>query len=163
MNSYINLSSYHSFALMGLTRAYRITKHARYFSHTEWGCRLMFPMDPDLADAYYMRYFAGTNYSMVICNPHFPVNADKRRKYAELRRSRPSMMWCIYYYPGHLKRLYEENFFDIVFETSFPAYCAFMVVAAVITIAGIFGEYQWLHSFLQRAAFLHIVGSFYTP
>ena len=42
LNSYVNLSSFHRIVLYGLTLGYRVTKHPKYLSDSEFGCRLVF-------------------------------------------------------------------------------------------------------------------------
>ena len=107
VDSYVNLSSYHPNYLIALTIGYRITKYSKYFVNSEWGCIMMFPMDPDLADAFYMQYVAGTNYTMAICTPYIPVRSDMRRRYVQTHSYTYSMLSCYIYQPGFLKRLYE--------------------------------------------------------
>ena len=97
LNSYVNLSSFHRIVLYGLTLGYRVTKKSKYFSNSVFGCKLMFLWDAELADDYYIRNFANTNYTMVICTPWFPVRADMRRKYVQLYPGQNALVGCYVY------------------------------------------------------------------
>ena len=102
----------------------------------------MFLWDSELADEYYLKYNFNSKYKMVICSPYFPVRADMRKRFAETHPNRFSMVQCTYYTLGFVKRFLQQNYWKIVFSESFSALCLFMVLAAVITIAGVFGQYQ---------------------
>ena len=153
LNSYVNLSTYYSWELYGLITAYRNTKYSKYYSNTEWGCRLMFPIDPDLADAYYIKYFADTNNTMYMCNPRIQMNPDLRRKMAETHPSRYYIIRCSVYQLGLLKHFYTKNYWGTVFDERFPEFCTYLVAAVLITIVGIFGEYSFLKSWKNNWRF----------
>ena len=76
LNSYVNLSLYHHTVLEALAIGYKKSKFAKYFYSSEWGCILMFPWDPDLADAYYLEYYQSSNETLVIRTPHIPVRPE---------------------------------------------------------------------------------------
>ena len=133
LNSYLNLSTYLQNTLEGLAVGYKITKYAKYFTSTRWGCILMFRWDAELADAYYLEHYSNTNKTMVICTPHIPM---------ETRHFKNSMTFCNYYQLGYLKWLYKQGDLSYILSTSggVPLLVA-LVTAGMITIAGMFGEY----------------------
>ena len=141
LNSYANLSSYHSIVLEALAVGYRVTNYSKYFSSSEWGCILMFPWDPDLADAYYLQHYAHTNNTMYICTPRFPVRPDMRRKDVQTHRNPYSMVTCIIYQLGLLENLYKRGFSTVVLAFS-PVFLGYIYVGllALICITGILGE-----------------------
>ena len=140
LNSYVNLSYYHPIYLGALANGYRITKHAKYFSHSEWGCVLMFPMDPELGNAYYMKYYANTNHTMIICTPYIPVRPDKRRKYVETFSSRYPMVRCFINQLGFLKRAYQSKHWSFIFTKDNPVDIRIsLLLSAVVAITGVFG------------------------
>ena len=139
LNSYANLSSYHLIVLEGLAVGYRVTSYSRYYSSSEWGCILMFPWDPELADTYFIEHYAHTNNTMYICTPQYPVRPDMRRKYAQTHPNPYSMVACIIYHLGLLDNLYKEGFSTVVFSPVFLGYI-YVGLLAVICITGILGE-----------------------
>ena len=68
----------------------------------------MFPMDSELGDEYYMKYYADTNDTMYMCTPYIPVRPDMRRKYAQTHPHIYSMVGCIIYQLGYLEKLYKH-------------------------------------------------------
>ena len=140
--SYVNLSTYHPIVLEALAVGCRITKHSKYFSSSEWGCILQFPMDPELGDEYYMNHYADTNNTMYICTPYIPVRLDRPKKYVQTHPHMYSMIGCYIYQLGFLKRLYERSHWSYYFSSHFPLDDRlFMVAAVLVVITGIFGEY----------------------
>ena len=138
LNSYVNLSSYHPIILEALTTGFRITKYAKYFSNTEFGCILKFPMDPDLADAYYLEHYSDTNNTVYVCTPNIPVTPHLRRRFVELFPNKYSMVMCFVYKLGSIKRLYQQSIPINVRNDQ----RIFILVAAVITFIGVGGEYS---------------------
>ena len=63
-----------------------------------------------------------------------------RRKYLQLFPSRNAIAGCYIYKLGLAKRLIKQNYWERVFGKHFPALCIHMVLAALITIAGVIGE-----------------------
>ena len=80
LDIYVNLSTLSEEVLEGLFIGYRTAKYANYYSSSTWGCFLMFPMDPDLADAYFTEHYANINKTMVMCTPYFPI--EQTQQYA---------------------------------------------------------------------------------
>ena len=115
LNSYINLSTYEDIYLEGLAVGYRITKYAKYFFGTNFGCYLMFPYDADLADGYYMEYYNNTNKSMPLCTPIIPMRLDTFRKWVRTN----SLLQCRYYQVGWLKEIYQQG--DLHAATPIPS------------------------------------------
>ena len=114
LDSYVNLSSYHPIVLDGLTVGHRISKNAKYFANSEWGCIMMFPMDLDLADDYYLMHHSDTNSTMLKC-------------------------YSIWF--GDLKRHYQFSHWSYVFSSHLPVWQRINLIAsALITVTGVFGE-----------------------
>ena len=144
LDSYVNLSSYHPIVLEALAVGYRTTKYSKYFSSTEWGCILMFPMDSELGDEYYMKYYADTNDTMYMCTPYIPVRPDMRRKYAQTHPHIYSMVGCIIYQLGYLEKLYKvRNIFSTHGSVQDQI---FLPIAAAVIVCGGFGEYSTISS-----------------
>ena len=132
----INLSTLSKDVLSGLFTGYRVTKYAKYYSSSVWECFLMFPLDPDLADAYYLRHYASTNKTMLMCTPYFPVG--KVQQYAARVLS---LTACFNYELGMLEAWYERGKWSYVWDTfgGFPLVMS-LSIAAVITVSGLFGK-----------------------
>ena len=81
LDSYINLSSYPTIVLEALAVGYRTSKYSKYFYTSEWGCAMIFQLDAELADAYYIEHYASTNDTKYICTPRIPMRPDLRKKY----------------------------------------------------------------------------------
>ena len=113
------------------------------FSNTEFGCMLMFPMDPELADAYYLEHHIGSNYTAYICTPRIPVRPDMRRKYVEMFPNTYSMVLCWVHELGSLKRLYQQGRFLAEVHKD---QIIFLLVSVIITFTGVCGEYSWSSS-----------------
>ena len=127
--------------LDGLTVGHRITKNAKYFANSEWGCIMMFPMDPDLADDYYLMHHSDTNSTMLICTPNIPMRLDMRRKYAQRFPNKYSMVKCYSIRLGDLKRHYQFSHWSYVFSSHLPVWQRINLIAsALITVTGVFGE-----------------------
>ena len=71
LDSYVNLSSYHPAVLEAITFGFQVTNYSKYFSSFEWGCIIMFQMDPDLADAYYIEHYSNANNTVYIVHRTF--------------------------------------------------------------------------------------------
>ena len=143
LDSYVNLSSYHPNILQILALAYRSTKYAKYASHSKWGCMLIFPVDSELVDSHYMKYYANTNNTMYLCSPYFPVRPDMLRKYAQMYPDRHSMAKCYVVQPGFLKHYYRFGHWTYIFSPYFPVEWRVTVLTAVlICFIGLFGEYH---------------------
>ena len=142
LNSYVNLSSYHPIALQGLAIGYKTMKHAKYFASSKWGCKLMFPIDPDLADACYHDHHTNSNHTLFICTPHIPARPDLRRKMIELTNNIYSMLGCDIYKLGYYKSLHELSQWSYIFSSKFPLESLIYAVMAYLTaVIGIFGKY----------------------
>ena len=142
LNSYINLSSYPQIALEGLTVGYKTTKYAKYFTSSRWGCVMMFKWDAESADSYYLEHYGNTNRTMVICTPHIPMRPDHFRNKVNTHTLK-SMVICNYYQLGYLKWLYQQGDLGYIWRISgdVPLRVA-LVVAGMITITGVVGEYR---------------------
>ena len=127
----MNLSSYHPIFFDLLAVGYRITKNAKYLADSQWGCIMIFQWDAELADAYYIEHYAGTNDTKYICTPYIPMRPDLRRKYAQTYPDRYSMVRCYIYQLGFIKRRH------IPIESRI-----FLVAAPLVIIIGVFGEYR---------------------
>ena len=139
----MNLSSYHPTFLEALVIGYKTKKNAKYFTNSEWGCMLMFPMDPQLADLYYLEHYAGTNNTMYTCTPDIPVRQDLRKKMAETLSNNNYMIRCMVYQLGLLKRLYQVHHWSYIFTADYPVMSRiYHMVIVVISITGIFGEFR---------------------
>ena len=104
----------------------------------------MFPMDSELGDEYYMKYYANTNDTMYMCTPYIPVRPDMRRKYAQTHPHIYSMVGCIIYQLGYLERLYKvRNIFSTHGSVQDQI---FLPIAAAVIIFGVFGEYSTISS-----------------
>ena len=134
----MNLSTYEDIYLEGLAVGYRITKYAKYFFGTNFGCYLMFPYDADLADGYYMEYYNNTNKSMPLCTPIIPMRLDTFRKWVRTN----SLLQCRYYQVGWLKEIYQQGDLSYIWNISggVPLRIA-LIAAAFITIIGVLGVY----------------------
>ena len=140
LDSHVNLSNYPRAALEGLTVGYKITKYAKYFTSSKWGCIMMFKWDAQLADSYYLKHYANTNRTMVICTPHIPMRPDHFRNKVRTHTLK-SMVICNYYQLGYLKWLYQQGDLGYIWRVSggVPLRVA-LVVAGLITITGVVGE-----------------------
>ena len=143
LNSYVNLSTYHHSVLEALAAGYRTTKYSKYFYTSEWGCIMMFQWDAELTDDYYLEHYADTNNTMYICSPRIPMRPDLRRKYAETHPNTYSMVMCGSYQLGYLKRFYQQRHSSYIFGADYPIQNRiYLIVTAIITITGVFGEYR---------------------
>ena len=98
----------------------------------------MFQWDAELADALYMTYFVGTNYTMHMCTPRVPIRPDMHRKLMRRHPGTYSMVSCITYELGYLEKLYKQrNIFSSHASVQDQIY---LPVAAVVLICGVFGE-----------------------
>ena len=139
-DSYLNLSTYEQIYLEGLTVGFRISKHAKYYPDNRWGCFMIFQMDSDLADAYYLEHYANTNASMAMCTPHIPV-------YPYLYRDKGNTVTmtyivnCFWYEEVWLKRIYHRGDLSYIWSTSGgTSLHVALVAAALITLTGVLGE-----------------------
>ena len=143
LDSYVNLSSYHPIVLEGLTVGYRTTIYAKYFTSSEWGCLMMFPMDADLVDSYYLEHYGDTNDTKYICTPYIPVRPDLRKKMAETLSSVNYMIRCNIYQLRFLKRLYQVHHWSYVFTADYPVVShIYNIVIVLIGITGLLGEFH---------------------
>ena len=140
LNSYINLSYYVHFALDALAVGYRTTKYAKYFYSADWGCYMAFPIDAELADAYYLEHFENTNDTKYICTPTVPMRPDIRRKMVETYPSGyASLIGCFVYKLGFFKELYKRSYF---FSADYPTEKRiFSTTVSLLAFIGVFGEY----------------------
>ena len=142
LNSYVNLSLYHYTILDAIFIGYKITTFAKYYANSEWGCILMFPWDPDLADAYYLEYYANSNETLVICTPHIPVRPDLRRKMIEFHNNIYSMLRCDVHKLGYYKSLHKQRSWSFTVSSNFPLENRiYLIIAYLTSVTGIFGEY----------------------
>ena len=103
----------------------------------------MFPMDPELADTYYLEHHAGSNNTVYICTPYIPVRPDLQRKYVEMFPNTYSMVLCWVHELGSLKRLYQQGRFMSEVHKDQKI---FLLVVAIVTFTGVCGEYSWSSS-----------------
>ena len=141
LKSYVNLSSYNLAILQFLAIGYKTTKHSKFFSNSEWGCMLKFAMDPELADAYFLKHFAYINYTVYICIPHIPVRPDMRRKYVQRFPDRYSMVRCYVYELGFVEHVFKQTYWSYIFSDYFPLHQRIiMLTQTVVAMIGVFGE-----------------------
>ena len=130
----MNLSTLFEDVLTGLFTGYRVTKYAKYYSSSVLGCFLMFPLDYDLADAYFLEHYANRNKTMLMCTPYFPIG--KEQKYdAKVF----SLIVCFNYELGMLELWYKRGKWSYVCDT-FGGFRLVMSLsaAAVITLFACF-------------------------
>ena len=96
----------------------------------------MFPMDPELADAYYMNHYTNSNDTMYICTPYIPMRPDMHKIFEQLYPDRHSMVRCSIYQLGLLKRLSQRRQWSYLSAEQ----RLFTVATAVVVITGIFVE-----------------------
>ena len=97
----------------------------------------MFPLDSDLADAYFLEHYANRNKTMLMCTPYFQI--VKQQQYVVKVFS---LIVCFNYKLGMLKAWFERVKWRCVWDTfgGFPV-VMLLSVAAVITLSGVFGKW----------------------
>ena len=139
----MNLSTLSKDVLAELFTGYRVTKYRKYYSSSDWGCFLMFPLDSDLADAYFLEHYANRNKTMLMCTPYFQIVKEQQYVVKVF-----SMIVCFNYKLGMLKAWFERVKWRCVWDTfgGFPIVMS-LSVAAVITLSGVFGKWGLLYYF----------------
>ena len=142
LNSYINLSRQDQIYLDSLTVGFRTSKSAKYYPDNRWGCLMIFPIDSDLADAYYLENYVNTNESMALFTPYIPV-------YPNLYRNKDNtltmkyLIYCFWYEEAWVKAIYHRGDLSYIWSTYGElALRLALVTAALISIIGVFGEYH---------------------
>ena len=106
LDSYVNLSSVSEDVLEGLFIGFTVTKHAKYLIQSHTGCWMEFHFDVNLTKAHYIKHYAKTNKTMVLCRPTVPMRPDVYRDWTEHHYP---LISCIHYEPGALEELYGEG------------------------------------------------------
>ena len=111
---------------------------------------MMFKWDAELADSYYLKHYANTNRTMAICTPHIPMRPDHFKNKVKTHTLK-SMIICNYYQLGYLKWLYQQGDLGYIWNVSggIPLRVA-LVVAGMITITGLAGEYRYHSKLLSK-------------
>ena len=102
---------------------------------------MVFQMDAELADAYYLEHFENTNETKYICSPTVPVRPELRRKMVETNpHGYASLAGCFVYKLGFINDLYEKN--RNIFSVDLPAHSRINLLAfGLIAIIGVLGKY----------------------
>ena len=145
----MNLSTLSKDVLAGLFTGYRVTKYRKYYSSSDWGCFLMFPLDSDLVDVYFLEHYANRNKTMLMCTPYFQI--VKKQQYVVKVFF---MIVCFNYKLGMLKAWFERVKWRYVWDT-FGGFLLVMSlsVAVVITLSGVFCEWVFYTTFFFKKTF----------
>ena len=137
LDSYVNLSSFPEGVLEGLFTGYRLSKREKYFFRGEDGCWMEFKFDIELTQEYYLKYYADTNKSMLLCTPYIPMKPDVYKAWTEQENS---LVWCFHYYLGLLEKLYRQGKFQYVWNSGTLAMYLAVSAAIVIILSGLIGK-----------------------
>ena len=141
LNSYINLSIYEDEYLYGLANGYRVTKYAKYYWSSKYGCIMRFPWDAELADDYYFENYANTSQPMLLCSPYVPMKPGSFRDWAKRYDYDYGMLTCWGVVSGYLKEVYQEGDLSFIWNTyGGTTLRVALVVAVLITITGVLGK-----------------------
>ena len=137
MNSYVNLSSFSEELLEGLFVGYRLSKRKKYFFQGENGCWMEFKFDIELTQAHYLKYYADTNKSMLLCTPYIPMRPDVFEAWTKRDNS---LVRCYNYYLGLLEKLYRQGKFKYVWNSGTLAMYLAVSAAILIILSGLIGK-----------------------
>ena len=102
----------------------------------------MFQYDDELADEYYLQHYTNTNNTVYICTPHVPMRTGSRRKYTKLHPNKYYWLRCDIHHLGFMNYWHERVQLSFIFSADLSVRVRFrLVVLAVISLTGIFGEY----------------------
>ena len=140
LDSYVDLSSYSQRKLDGIFTAYKLTKYSKYYWGSRSGCFIQFPIDYKLTYAYYSEHYENTNKSLYMCTPSFPARRDLLQKYAKTFKP----IVCFYYVREIFEAAFRGGEWGFIWSTyGGPALVTALSAAALITVTGLIGQYQW--------------------
>ena len=113
MNSYVNMSSFSGDVLDGLFLGYRVSNREEYRFRRGSGCWIEFKFDIELTQDHYLKYYAHTNKSMLLCTPNIPMRRDIYRNWIERDYS---LLSCSNYHLGVLEKLYGRGNFKYIWN-----------------------------------------------
>ena len=145
LDSYVNLSSFSEDVLEGLFVGYRLSKRKKYFFQGENGCWMEFKFGIQLTQEYYLKYYAHTNKSMLLCTPYIPMRPDVFEAWTKRDNS---LVWCYNYYPGLLGKMYRRGTFRYVWNSETLAMYLAVLAAIVIIVSGLIGNQNSVGRFI---------------
>ena len=135
LDHYMNLSSLLPLELDGLILGDRLKTEISNRSNADLGWVVTFILNGDFLDAYYYKHYANNTESMVICQPFISK--------LELKIiSRNYIIVCYNYAPGYLDIILRLGECEYMWNTYKYPISAMFTLAAVVFIAGGFGETQ---------------------
>ena len=109
----------------------------KYFFQGENGYCMEFKFDIELTQEYYLKYYADTNKSMLLCSPYIPMRPDIYRAWTEQENS---LVWCFHYYLGLLEKLYGRGHFKYIWNSGTLGLYLAVSAAMVIIVSGLIGK-----------------------
>ena len=138
-DSYLNLSSFSQDVLDGLFLGYRVSNREEYLFRRRSGCWIEFKFDIELTQEHYLKYYANTNKSMLLCTPYIPMRPDI---YRSLIEQDYSLLSCGNYHLGLLEALYGRGNFKYIWNSE-TLQLSFAVSAAILIVfSGLFGKWM---------------------
>ena len=138
-DSYLNLSSFSQNALDGLFLGYRVSNREEYTFSRRSGCWIEFKFDIKLTQEHYLKYYADTNQSMLLCTPYIPMRPDI---YRALIEQGYSLLSCVYYHLGLLETIYGQGNFKYIWNSGNLELYLAVSAAIVIILSGLIGKFM---------------------
>ena len=95
-----------------------------------------FKFDIELTQEYYLKYYADTNKSMLLCSPSLPMRPDIYRVWTEQN----PLVRCYNYYLGLLEQLYGFGNFKYIWNSGTLGLYLAVSAAILIMFSGIIGK-----------------------
>ena len=96
-----------------------------------------FKFDIELTQEHYLKYYAHTNESMLLCTPYIPMRPDVFEAWT--KRSN-SLVWCYNYYLGLLEKLYGRGNFKYIWNSGSLGLYLAVSAAILIILSGVIGK-----------------------